>query len=83
MLESIYYRGIGTNTDVLVALGYSYKDVKTISISSSRFKAYMATLGIIQSLADTIEGEIHFAFTASESNLIIRQIHTSLKKILL
>ena len=77
-LEGIYHRGIGANTDVLVTLGYSYEDTKTTNISSSKLESHAASLGIRQSLTDTIEGEIHYALMNSESNSSIRQVYTSL-----
>ena len=77
-LEGIYHRGIGANTDVLVTLGYSYEDTKTTNISSSKLESHAASLGIRQSLTDTIEGEIHYALMNSESNSSIRQVYTNL-----
>jgi hypothetical protein len=77
-LRGIYHRGIGANTDVLVALGYSYEDTKTTNISSYKLEAHAASLGIRQSLTDTIEGEIHYALMNSESNSSIRQVYTNL-----
>ena len=77
-LEGIYHRDIGVNTDVLVTLGYSYEDTKTTNISSSKLESHAASLGIRQSLTDTIEGEIHYALMNSESNSSIRQVYTSL-----
>ena len=77
-LESIYHRDIGANTDILVTLGYSYEDTKTTNISSYKLEAHAASLGIRQSLTDTIEGEIQYALMNSESNSSIRQIYTNL-----
>ena len=77
-LESIYHRDIGANTDILVTLGYSYEDTKTTNISSYKLEAHAASLGIRQSLTDTIEGEIQYALMNSESNSSIRQVYTSL-----
>ena len=77
-LESIYHRDIGANTDILVTLGYSYEDTKTTNISSYKLEAHAASLGIRQSLTDTIEGEIHYALMNSESNSSIRQVYTNL-----
>ena len=77
-LESIYHRDIGANTDILVTLGYSYEDTKTTNISSYKLEAHAASLGIRQSLTDTIEGEIQYALMNSESNSSIRQVYTNL-----
>ena len=77
-LESIYHRDIGANTDILVTLGYSYEDTKTTNISSYKLEAHAASLGIRQSLTDTIEGEIQYALMNSESNSSIRQLYTNL-----
>ena len=77
-LEGIYHRGIGANTDVLVTLGYSYEDTKTTNISSSKLEYHAASLGIRQSLTDTIEAEIQYAFMNTESNPSIRQVYTNL-----
>ena len=77
-LEGIYHRDIGANTDILLTLGYSYEDAKTTNISSYKLEAHAASLGIRQSLTDTIEGEIHYALMNSESNSNIRQVYTSL-----
>ena len=77
-LEGIYHRGIGANTDVLVTLGYSYEDTKTTNISSYKLEAHAASLGIRQSLTDTIEGEIQYALMNSESNSSIQQVYTNL-----
>ena len=77
-LESIYHRDIGANTDILVTLGYSYEDTKTTNISSYKLEAHAASLGIRQSLTDTIEGEIQYALMNSESNSSIQQVYTNL-----
>ena len=77
-LESIYHRDIGANTDILVTLGYSYEDTKTTNISSYKLEAHAASLGIRQSLTDTIEGEIQYVLMNSESNSSIRQVYTNL-----
>ena len=77
-LESIYHRDIGANTDILVTLGYSYEDTKTTNISSYKLEAHAASLGIRQSLTDTIEAEIQYALMNTESNPSIRQVYTNL-----
>ena len=77
-LESIYHRDIGANTDILVTLGYSYEDTKTTNISSYKLEAHAASLGIRQSLTDTIEGEIQYALMNSEANSSIQQVYTNL-----
>ena len=77
-LESIYHRDIGANTDILVTLGYSYEDTKTTNISSYKLEAHAASLGIRQSLTDTIEGEIQYALINSESNSSIQHVYTNL-----
>jgi hypothetical protein len=77
-LESIYHRDIVANTDILVTLGYSYEDTKTTNISSYKLEAHAASLGIRQSLTDTIEGEIQYALMNSESNSSIQQVYTNL-----
>ena len=77
-LESIYHRDVGANTDILVTLGYSYEDTKTTNISSYKLEAHAASLGIRQSLTDTIEGEIQYALMNSESNSSTQQVYTNL-----
>ena len=77
-LEGIYHRDIGANTDVLFTLGYSYEDTKTTNISSSKLEYHAASLGIRQSLTDTIEAEIQYALMNTESNPSIRQVYTNL-----
>jgi len=77
-LEGIYHRYIGANTDVLFTLGYSYEDTKTTNISSSKLEYHAASLGIRQSLTDTIEAEIQYALMNTESNPSIRQVYTNL-----
>ena len=69
-----YHRDIGANTDVLFTLGYSYEDTKTTNISSSKLEYHAASLGIRQSLTDTIEAEIQYALMntlLAENNLLI------------